>query len=326
MRFDIGSAVCAALWRFVSALSARVDSPVADAAMNGDYGGGKIADAAEGRRKRHAGRWRYRHPVGGLSERPGNGGRADRGGRECQAGQSGRCHTACPSPRINGSAPDDRKAAQGRRRSKSSGSEGETPLMLASRNGNLDAMQGAARSASRRERERETARDHGPDVGAGAVASRGGQAARRSTARTCERADRHRHTQRAQQPGPYRQQRLHSSFGVGWQNGGTGETTEPAAGSSRSSAGRRSSAAARSEQPGSRHRSTSERENVALPVKPATQDFAALFRSSGAEKDGGGLTPLVYAAREDCLECAKTLVEAGADVNQTTHSTAGRRC
>lgn len=45
--------------------------------------------------------------------------------------------------------------------------------------------------------------------------------------------------------------------------------------------------------------------------------FAAFGRQS--DKDGGGLTPLVYAAREDCLECARLLVEAHADVNQTTH-------
>ena len=47
-------------------------------------------------------------------------------------------------------------------------------------------------------------------------------------------------------------------------------------------------------------------------------DFAAFFRGPQI-KDGGGLTPLVYAAREGCLECARALVEAGADVNQVTH-------
>jgi len=49
----------------------------------------------------------------------------------------------------------------------------------------------------------------------------------------------------------------------------------------------------------------------------AEDDFVAFFRRP-AKKDGGGLTPLVYAARENCMECAKTLVEAGADVNQRT--------
>jgi len=35
--------------------------------------------------------------------------------------------------------------------------------------------------------------------------------------------------------------------------------------------------------------------------------------------DGGGLTPLVFAAREGDLESARVLIEAGADVNQTTY-------
>jgi uncharacterized protein len=38
-----------------------------------------------------------------------------------------------------------------------------------------------------------------------------------------------------------------------------------------------------------------------------------------ANTDGGGLTALVLAAREDCLECAKALVETGANVNQVTN-------
>src|SRR5579885_1396327 len=50
----------------------------------------------------------------------------------------------------------------------------------------------------------------------------------------------------------------------------------------------------------------------------AAFDLDTFFRGPQI-KDGGGLTPLVYAAREGCLECAKDLVEAGADVNQVTH-------
>ncbi|MBV9742484.1 MAG: ankyrin repeat domain-containing protein [Acidobacteriia bacterium] len=46
-------------------------------------------------------------------------------------------------------------------------------------------------------------------------------------------------------------------------------------------------------------------------------DLDAFFRGPQI-KDGGGLTPLVYAAREGCLECVKVLVEAGANVNQVT--------
>ena len=42
------------------------------------------------------------------------------------------------------------------------------------------------------------------------------------------------------------------------------------------------------------------------------------FRNRPAPKDGGGLTPLVYAARADDLESVKVLLAAGADVNQVT--------
>ena len=46
-------------------------------------------------------------------------------------------------------------------------------------------------------------------------------------------------------------------------------------------------------------------------------DLEAFFRGPQV-KDGGGLTPLAYAAREGCLDCARVLVESGADVNQLT--------
>ena len=58
---------------------------------------------------------------------------------------------------------------------------------------------------------------------------------------------------------------------------------------------------------------------------PGADDIAAADEAAaqasfgrGRDKDGGGLTALVYAAREDCLECVKVLLEAGANVNQTT--------
>jgi uncharacterized protein len=50
----------------------------------------------------------------------------------------------------------------------------------------------------------------------------------------------------------------------------------------------------------------------------AADDFAAFYRLPQV-KDGGGLTPLVYAAREGCLECARTLIDAAANVNQVTN-------
>jgi ankyrin repeat protein len=52
----------------------------------------------------------------------------------------------------------------------------------------------------------------------------------------------------------------------------------------------------------------------------AASDAAAAEAAFGVVKNtkGGGLTPLVLAAREDCIECAQILVAAHAGVNQTT--------
>jgi len=50
----------------------------------------------------------------------------------------------------------------------------------------------------------------------------------------------------------------------------------------------------------------------------AADDFDAFFRGP-TKKDGGGLTPLVFAAREGCLECVQILLASGANVNQTTN-------
>ena len=55
----------------------------------------------------------------------------------------------------------------------------------------------------------------------------------------------------------------------------------------------------------------------ALNEETATADDFAFFRRP-APKDGGGLTALIFAAREGCFDCAADLVAAGADINQTT--------
>lgn len=53
----------------------------------------------------------------------------------------------------------------------------------------------------------------------------------------------------------------------------------------------------------------------------AAADAAAAEFAFGRTKDtdGGGITPLVFATRQDCMECVKELIAAGADVNQVTH-------
>jgi len=47
------------------------------------------------------------------------------------------------------------------------------------------------------------------------------------------------------------------------------------------------------------------------------EDLAETYGQSG-KKDGGGLTPLVFAAREGCFQCAQIMVNSGAKVNQAT--------
>ncbi len=54
-------------------------------------------------------------------------------------------------------------------------------------------------------------------------------------------------------------------------------------------------------------------------VAAADAQAAAFAFGRQTDKDGGGMTPLVLATRENCLECVKALLEGGADVNQTTH-------
>ena len=53
----------------------------------------------------------------------------------------------------------------------------------------------------------------------------------------------------------------------------------------------------------------------------AAADAAAAELSFGRQRDtnGGALTALVFAARQNCIECAKILLDAGANVNQTTN-------
>ena len=53
----------------------------------------------------------------------------------------------------------------------------------------------------------------------------------------------------------------------------------------------------------------------------AAADAAAADFAFGRTRDtdGGGITPLVFATRQNCMDCVKVLLEAGADVNQVTH-------
>ena len=54
-----------------------------------------------------------------------------------------------------------------------------------------------------------------------------------------------------------------------------------------------------------------------LNEETASADDFAFFRRT-PPKDGGGLTAMIFAAREGCFDCVTELVAAGADVNQQT--------
>jgi ankyrin repeat protein len=60
------------------------------------------------------------------------------------------------------------------------------------------------------------------------------------------------------------------------------------------------------------------RQGGAEAIAAGTGQFAGQNQRGDSRLDGGGLTPLVFAARQGGLESVKVLIEAGADVNQVT--------
>jgi uncharacterized protein len=184
------------------------------------------------------------------------------------------------------------------------GPQGETPLMLAARTGNLDAIQ--------------VLLDHHADVNAkdklrGTTALM--WAAEQAHPEAVKLLIEHGAMVSAQSDIDTRnarnnlantvKQRLRSSFGVLGKRGPGNDGTPPLPEGAPATPAPKPAPAVVSK-------------NVP-PTQPAGEDDIAAFFRRPAKKDGGGLTPLVYAARENCIECVKTLVEAGADVNQKTY-------
>jgi ankyrin repeat protein len=106
-------------------------------------------------------------------------------------------------------------------------------------------------------------------------------------------------------------QRLQSAFGADGQltqGGNRGQGGNRAQGNQRAAAG---------QQRGARPTPNSEAATAGGGEIDFDAQVAAFFARS-QPNDGGGLTAMVLAARQDCLECIKVLVESGADVNQKT--------
>ncbi len=209
--------------------------------------------------------------------------------------------------------------------------DGVTPLMLASRAGNLDAMKvliDHKADVNGKEELRGTTPlmwavsedhpeaaklliDHGADVNAKSKADIGGKP-RNNLA-------------------PSRAQRLNSSFGVnGSRNRGTaGGAAANAGPGGRGRGGRGRGPNANGAKPGAEipnGEGPEEANNIAAPARAAAGARArngsgggGFFGRGPAPEDGGELTPLVYAARENCLDCAELLIEAGANVNLQTN-------
>jgi ankyrin repeat protein len=177
------------------------------------------------------------------------------------------------------------------------GPEGETPLMLAARTGNLDAIRVLLEhhaDVNAKDKLRGTtalmwAADQSHPEAVKLLLAHGAAVSAQSDIDTRNARNNLANTVK---------QRLHSSFGVLGKRGPGNDGTPPPP----------------APKPAAK---TATKTSPNSEANNAEDDVIAFFRRP-AKKDGGGLTPLVYAAREDCFDCAKALVEAGADVNQRT--------
>jgi ankyrin repeat protein len=221
--------------------------------------------------------------------------------------------TALRLASLNGNAPMIERLLKAGADSNERGPKGELPLLFASRNGNVDAIKvlldhGA--DINGKETLRGTTAlmwaaeqgnapavkyliQRGADLGAASSPDSKGNTAYLAPTQT----DRSRSGQGA--------------GGLGQGRGGRGGPGGGRGGRGRGGAGAPAGAAAGAQATGD--------DGLSFDVVAAADQAAAEFAFGRTQNtDGGGLTSLVFAAREGHLDCVKLLVEGGADVNQTT--------
>jgi uncharacterized protein len=222
---------------------------------------------------------------------------------------------------LHGSAPMIEKLLKAGADANDRGPQGETPLMLVARTGNLDAIRmllDYRADVNANDKLRGTtalmwATDQLHPEAVKLLIERGASVSAATDIDTRNSRNNLANTVT---------QRLNSSFGVLGQKlpqKGPGSSGRPPA--SDPSATPKGEAAPKTSAP-THEPIVASAGGAVVPAKTATQpdgeDETIPFFRRPAKKDGGGLTPLSYAARENCMECAKILLEAGADVNQRT--------
>ena len=314
VRYLIGVGV-AALAVYFTAAAAAPSSPVADAAEKGDLAGVKrlIQQKSDVNAAQPDGatalQWAaYRNDMALADVLIAAGADVKKANREGA--------TPMYLASLRGSAPMLDRLLKAGANPNEAGPTGETPLMLASRAGNLDAMKVLLShkvDVNAKEELRGTTPimwaaseshpeavklliDNGADVGAISKPDTGGRP-RNNLANP-------------------RTQRLNSAFGINNGRGGAKGGNNPNAANVGAAGGELPNTEA-----------TPEEGDQPQPAQAAGRGgrggrgaggFGGFGRGQQVQ-DGGGLTPLVYAAREDCLECAKLLLDAGANVNQITN-------
>jgi ankyrin repeat protein len=214
---------------------------------------------------------------------------------------------------INGSAGMIQKLLKAGADANEVSPNGETPLMFAARNGNVDAVKALiAQKAdvNAKEKLRGTtplmwaAEQSHPEAMKLLLASGADYKAASSFDTKGNRA----------YLAPTVRQRAESAQGAGgFGNQGKGRGGAGAGQGKQGGAGRPQGKQAKQAKAGD---GTAAEEDQVAALDAAAAEFSF---GRTRDTDGGGITPLVFATRQNCLECVKVLLDAGADINQVTH-------